>query len=148
MRIAVVYASKTGHSKKIAKAVADKLGVPCVDIREKPAIENAGLLFIAGGLYGGQSLPEMLVFADGLEPGAIKQAVLLTSCATKAARQETLRRHLEDRGIPVAGEEFLCRGAFLLFCFGHPDRADLADAAAFAARIVEERTQEEASHVE
>ncbi len=148
MRIAVVYASKTGHSKKIAGAVADTLGVPCADIRDKAAVGNTDLLFIAGGLYGGQSLPEMLAFADGLEPGSIKQAVLLTSCATKTARQETLRQHLEARGIPVAGEEFLCQGAFLLFGFGHPNRADLAAAAAFASRIVDERNRKEVPHAE
>ena len=60
MNTAVLFRSMTGHSKKIANAVAAELGVEALNIKNKPVLQNIDLLFIAGGIYSGKSLPELL----------------------------------------------------------------------------------------
>ena len=63
MNAVVSYYSKTGHSKKIAGAIANQLKIPMTDLRNELPLNNEealDILFILGGLYGGKSAPEML----------------------------------------------------------------------------------------
>ncbi|NLH19072.1 MAG: hypothetical protein GX462_03285, partial [Thermotogaceae bacterium] len=95
MNHAVVYLTKTGHSKKIASAIASALSLSALDIKTRPAIGEVDLLFIVGGLYGKQSDPMMLEFVKGLSPKQIKKAVLVTSSANGSLKQAAVRTALE-----------------------------------------------------
>ncbi len=132
MNKAVVYLTKTGHSKKIAEAIAEALSVSALDIKTSPDIREVDLLFIVGGLYGKQSDPKMIAFIKGLNPKKIKKAVLVTSSAAGDLKQSTVRTELANRGISVASEEYCCKGSFLFFFLGHPNREEIEKAAAFS----------------
>ncbi|MCE5255922.1 MAG: flavodoxin domain-containing protein, partial [Spirochaetaceae bacterium] len=60
MKTAIIYFSKTGHSKKIAKAVSEALHIQAEDIRTNPKLSDIDLLFVAGGIYAGKSNPAMI----------------------------------------------------------------------------------------
>ena len=108
--VAVLYATKTQHSKKLAEAIGSALSVKASNIAEQPDLRDIELLFIVGGIYGGVSLPELLTFVSGMEAPALKRAALVTSCASGKQRQTALRKILEDKGIQVI-DEFVCKGA-------------------------------------
>ena len=131
MKKAVVYYTKLGHSKKIAQALADELGVKAQDIRENPEINDINRLYIVSGIYGGKSAPELLEFIKSLDGQQIKRAYLLTSSGGKTTRAEEVRAALTDLGIPIAEEEFTCQGAIFLFGMGHPNKADIQNAIQF-----------------
>ena len=133
MKQAVVYLTKTGHSRKLAHAVAEVLGVPAQAVKNSPSLPEDCQLFLVGGIYGGHSLPPMLEYAHSLSPERVRQAVLITSCTTGQTRQDDVRQALLQNGIPVA-DEFVCRGSFLFLGLGHPNKQELADAAALAKR--------------
>ena len=65
-----------------------------------------------------------------LPPDRVGRVILLTSSTRKAA-QGSLRATLETAGHTVDPEEFLCKGGFLFLAIGHPNRADLDEAARF-----------------
>jgi len=132
-KVSVVYATKTKHSKKIADAAAAALGVTAQDVMNRSAIGETDLLFIVGGIYGGQSLPEMLDFVSGLSD-QVKSAAIITSSASGKSGQDGVCSRLEDKGIPVAGE-FHCSGNFLFFRMGHPNQAEVRDAVNFAVQL-------------
>jgi flavodoxin len=132
MNNAVIYYTKLGHSKKIAQAVADELGVKARDIREKPEIKDTDLLYIVSGIYGGKSAPELLEFLKSLDSNQIKQTVLLTSSGGKTTHAAEVRSVLTELGIPVAEEEFTCQGAIFFVGLGHPNKTDLQNAIQFA----------------
>jgi len=132
MKIAVIYRSMTGHSKKIAKAVSAALGTEALDIKKKPVLEGVDLVFIAGGIYGGKSLNGMIDYIKTLSPSNAKSAVLLTSSASDKTGQNEVREILTLSGISVSEKEYRCKGGFLLFKFGHPDKNEIAAAAEFA----------------
>jgi flavodoxin len=128
MKNAVIYYSKLGHSKKIAQAIADELGVKAQDIRENPEIKDVDQLYIVSGIYGGVSAPQLLEFLKTLDGQKIKRAYLLTSSGGKTTRAAEVRSVLTELGIPVAEEEFTCQGAIFLFGMGHPNKADIQNA--------------------
>ncbi len=130
---AVLYATMTGHSRKIAKAVGKALDVRVLDIRTRPLLADVDLLFIVGGVYGGKSLPALLEYVKGLDKECVKKAVLVTSSA-REQKQDDLRRLLHEKDIEVL-DEFACPGSFLFLRFGHPNKRDIEQAVAFAVKI-------------
>jgi len=135
MKNTVVYYTKLGHSKKIAWAVANELGVKAQDIRENPEIKDVDQLYIVSGIYGGVSAPQLLEFLKTLDGQKIKRAYLLTSSGGKTTRAAEVRSVLTELGIPVAEEEFTCQGAIFLFGMGHPNKADIQNAIHFVQSV-------------
>lgn len=135
MIISVIYYTKLGHSKKIAQAIADELGVKAQDIRENPELKDIESLYIVSGIYGGKSAPELLEFLKTLDGQQIKRAYLLTSSGGKTTRAAEVRAVLTELGIPVAEEEFTCQGAIFLFGMEHPNKADIQNAIQFVQSV-------------
>ena len=135
MKIALIYATKTGHSRKIAEAVAAGLGIKAMDIKSNPTISDIDLLFTVGGVYGGVSAPELLDFVGKMDSGSVKRAVIITSAVSQSARQKDLRAAFEAKGIDVMEEEFKCRGAFLFLGIGRPNATDIENAVTFAKKL-------------
>jgi flavodoxin len=136
MKLGLIYATMTGHSRKIARAVEETLGVEAVDIKTNPKLESIDLLFVVGGIYGGAATPELLEFLKHVNSAQVKKAVLLTSSGGKTAKQSDVRAVLTGNGIEVAEEEFTCQGGFLVVGIGHPNKTDLQNAVAFAQQWV------------
>jgi flavodoxin len=134
-KTAIVYATKTKHSKKLASAIGNALHVQPQNVTQKPVLKDVDLLFIVGGIYGGQSLPVLLDYISSLDANEIKNAVLITSCTSKTSRQDAVRSILSEKGIQVL-DEFISPGSFLFMQFGHPNKEDLRNAADFASALV------------
>ncbi|MGB7595043.1 MAG: flavodoxin domain-containing protein [Erysipelotrichaceae bacterium] len=133
-KIAVIYATKTKHSKRLAEEICSVLKVKAKNITEKPDLHDIDLLFIVSGIYGGASMPELLNYIEEMEAPALKHIVLVTSCASGKQRQDAVRRIFEEKGIEVI-DEFVCKGAFLFVSINHPNSKDLKDATDFALDI-------------
>jgi flavodoxin len=138
VKTALVYFSRTGHSKRIAKAIAEALQITALDVESEPLLDEVDLLFIVGGIYGGASSPELKAYAEGLSRSSVKKAALITSCLNRIHRQSMIREILTRKGIDVAPDEFVCRGSFLFFGLGHPSKEEIDAAVSFAKRAVAE----------
>lgn len=136
MKTALIFRSMTGHSKKIAKAISSETGIEAQDIKSKPELNNVDLLFIAGGIYSGKSLPEAVEYIKKLTPAQVKKAVLITSSTSDKKGQDELRQILTSNGIEVASEEYRCRGNFLFIKLGHPDKKEIAGAVEFVKNFL------------
>jgi flavodoxin len=133
MDITVLYTTMTGHSRKLAEAIASALSLKAVHIKDNPDLKGIDLLFFVGGIYGGQSQPETLDFIKGIDGTKVKKVVLLTDCASGNTKQTAIRDLLVKNGVDVDPDEFICKGSFLFFIrMGHPNQQDVANAIAFA----------------
>lgn len=133
-KIKVIYATRTGHSKKIALAIAKKLETEAYNINENPSLKDLDTLFIVAGIYGGRNLIKLAGFLENnINYGDIKDAALITSCASKMHRQKEVRKILESKGINIL-DEFICQGNFLLLGLGHPNKTDISNATDFALK--------------
>lgn len=136
-KIGIVYASKTGHCKKIAKAIGKTLNIEPKNIKDNSSLEDMDLLFIVSGIYGGESLPEVLKFAENLDNKKVKRVALITSSTSKKKGQGNLLKILEGKNIQVV-DELLSQGSFLIMKLGHPNRQDIKEAEDFSIRISKE----------
>lgn len=134
MKTAVLYLSKTGHSKKIAEAVAAGLGVRAQSVKDNPELSGIDLLFIAGGIYSGKSDPKLLKYLASLGNTQVKRAALISSSGGKR-KQDMVRDTLTGKGIQVLADEYVCQGSFLFFGRGHPNAQEIAGAVAFAKKL-------------
>jgi len=135
MNTQILYASMSGHSKKIAKAIADKTGAPLYNLKTQPTIPPCDTLFIVSGIYGGESSPELLEYAKKMPANQAERIVLITS-STRGTAQGTLRKTLTEAGHRVETQEYLCTGGFLLMAFGHPNRSEIDNAVSFAEKFI------------
>ena len=136
MDISVVYGTKTGHSRKIANALAEALDTAAVDVKKFNASESTDILFIVGGIYGGRSNPDLIKFAQSLDAHTVKKVALITSCASRKFFQKEVRAALVSNHIDVATEEAVCWGSFLIYGWGHPNTSDYHAAIDFAKKQI------------
>ena len=141
IKTGIIYATRTKHSKKLAEAIGSSLNTKAENISAHPIFKNIDLLFIVGGIYGGESNPELLEYIKELNTSVVKRAALVTSCGSGKQRQVSVRKILEDKGIKVI-DEFVCKGAILFISARHPDTKDLKEATDFAKKIVNMSTYE------
>ena len=135
MNAGILFATKTKHSQKLAEAIGSALNIQAKDFRTSPVFNGIELLFVVGGIYGGESMPEFKNYLEQMDTNGIKKAALITSCASGAQKQSSVRKILEEKGIAVI-DEFLCKGSFLFVSLRHPNEKDMKEAANFALRIM------------
>lgn len=123
--ISIVYATKTQHSRKLAEAIGEELGVEAINITEHPQPKETDLLFIVGGIYGGKCNPELLSYAEKLDTFIAGKVVLVTSSVSISHRsQRDLRILLVNKGIDVI-DEITCTGGLLFVKSSHPNKKDI-----------------------
>lgn len=132
-KIAIIYATKTKHSQKLAEAIGSALNVKAENIKENPVLKDIDLLFVVGGIYGGASMPELLEYIERMDTHSLKQAALVTSCASGKQRQTKVRGILEEKGVRVI-DEFVCRGSIWFISYNHPNAKDMEAATDFALK--------------
>ncbi len=135
MKAQILYASMSGHSKKVAEAIAKNTGISAYNLKDKPQLLPCDLLFIISGIYAGEVKPELLEYAKSLSKTQVKKVALITS-STRGSSQGSLRATLIKAGIEVVEEEYLFKGNFLIFGLGHPNQSEIHGAVAFAKRLL------------
>ncbi len=135
MKIAVRYYSRGGNTKKIAEAIADAAGVEAKTVSE-PLEEDVDILFLGSAPYAFDVDDEVKKFIAGIRVSVGKVVSFSTSAAVKSTRKY-VEKLLAEKKIPVAREEFSCRGAFAMLHKGRPNEDDRKAAADFARGILE-----------
>ena len=138
MKIAVRYYTKTGNTKRLAEAVAKAVGAEALPI-SVPVAETVDVLFLGNSYYAFTIDPEVRDFIRSLEKDRVGRIVNFGSAAMLNSTLKRVRAEADKVGIPVDEREFHCRGGFKGIHKGRPNDEDLKAAAAFAAKIVEER---------
>ena len=135
MKVQIIYHSKK-HTKKIAVAMGKALNITPQKLDVNGELQEADILFLGCGIYGGNVLPEVMQFAETLNPDKIKNIVLF-STSTKGEDQTTLlREKLISRGLHVDERVFAGKGSFVIFVnWNQPDKNEELRAAEFAKEI-------------
>lgn len=133
MKHAIIYWTKTGHSKKLAMALSEAFSIPAIDLKRNLTLEEpVDTLFLVSGIYGGKNDPALITELAKLDPDIVGRVVLITSCTSGSTPQDQARKTITNLGIPVALQEFICKGRFLIFAWNHPNQTDLQNLASFA----------------
>ena len=140
MKADVVFYSATGNTRKIAEAIAEEAGCKARQAQQDPKPMDADIVFVGGAVYATSDHdihPSIKLFADRLKTAGYRGRIALFATGfQKSDAVGLLKRAFRERGLSVAQESFYCKGKFLLFMNGHPDREDIGQAKVFASRII------------
>ncbi|MBR2186570.1 MAG: flavodoxin [Lachnospiraceae bacterium] len=131
MTFAVRYYTKTGNTKKLAKAIADELGVEALPISE-PVTEKVDALFLGNSYYAFSIDPEVRKFVASLDKDKVGKIVNFGSAAMLNSTYKKIKAEADKVGIPMDDREFHCKGEFKMLHKGRPNENDIRDAVAFA----------------
>ena len=107
METAVRYYSKLGHTKKIAEAIAEEVGVKAVSVTEEPDIaEHIDVLFLGGAPYANIMAPQLREYAERLSPDKIGRVVLFTTSNWSRRTVRALRKIFTEKGVSVEKRYF------------------------------------------
>ena len=134
MTVAVRYYSRGGNTKKVAEAMAKAVGVTALPITE-PLTENVDILFLGTAPYAFDIDDAVKQFIRDIHVSVGKVVNFSTTSVLKSTRKY-VEKVLNEKNIPLAEEEFSCRGAFTVLHKGHPNEEDLKAAADFARKII------------
>ncbi len=137
MKYAVRYYTKTGNTEKLAKSVADALGVEALPISE-PVSEPVDILFLGNSYYAFSIDPEVRSFVLSLDKSKVGRIVNFGSAAMLNSTYKKVKAEADKAGIPMDKKEFHCRGEFKGLHKGKPDAGDLKAAADFAKSFKDE----------
>lgn len=134
MKYAVRYYTKTGHTKKLADAIAGTLGVEALPISE-PITEQVDILFLGNSYYAFNIDPEVRDFIASLDKSKVGKIVNFGSAAMLNSTYKKVKAEADKVGIRVDDNEFHCRGEFKGIHKGRPNADDLKAAAEFAKKF-------------
>ena len=137
MDIAVRYFTRSGNTKKLALAIAEAAGVEAKEV-SVPLTEQTDILFLGSSVYaaGVDDAVKKFLAENHDRIGTIYN---FSTAAIISSTYGQIKKLAAEHGIKVADEEYHCRGSFTVMHKGHPDEADIQQAAAFAKRVLENR---------
>lgn len=136
MNVAVRYYSKGGNTKKVAETIAAAVGVEAKTV-EEPLTEDVDILFLGSAVYAygvDSSIKEFIANIDV----KIGKVVNFSTAALVKSTYKHVKTLLAEQDIPLAEEEFYCRGEFAHVHKGRPNEEDLKAAEEFAKKILAE----------
>lgn len=134
MKIAIRYHSRGGNTKKIADAISGVVGVEAKTVSESLK-EDVDILFLGTAPYAFDVDDEVKAFIKDINVSVGEAVIFSTSAAAKSIRKY-VEKPFAEKEIPVAKEEFSCRGSFAMLHKGRPNEDDLRAAADFASKII------------
>ena len=134
MKVALRYYTRSGNTEKLAKAIAEAVGVQAepvsAELNEKMDIVFLGFSYYA---FDVDDAVKSFIFEN---KDSIGQIVCFGTSAMMKSTRKPIKRITDAAGVALAEEEFHCRGSFGPMHKGHPDKQDLTNAAAFAKMVV------------
>lgn len=135
MRIAVRYYSRSGNTKKLAEAIAKAVHVEA-KTTDEPLREDVDILFLGSSVYANGVDGNIKTFIQNLTV-KVGRVVNFSTAALVKSTYKQVGRLLAEKHIPLAQEEFYCRGSFAMLHRGRPNEKDLRDAGNFAVTMTE-----------
>jgi flavodoxin len=143
LKVAVIYASKSGNTKKIADAIAQQIGTHAHNIginTQSPSVEGANLVFIGTGIHAGTPNSDIEKYLTNLNLKEPKQFALFVTWGgagkTNQQVKTKLQTILEIKGHKVLRDYFICYGGWKLLRRGRPNSDDIKAASEWAKKIL------------
>ncbi len=130
MNVAVRYYSRGGNTKKLAEAISSAIGVPAKTTSE-PLEEDVDILFLGSSVYAYGVDDSVKKFIKGINVNVGKVVNFSTAAVVKSTYNQ-VKKLLDEKDIPMAKEEFYCKGSFGPLHRGKPNESDLNKATEFA----------------
>lgn len=134
MKVAIRYYTRGGNTKKLADAISEAVGVDA-ETTAVPLTGDVDILFLGSSVYANGVDSEVKEFIKGINVKVGKVVNFSTAALIKSTYKQ-VSKLLGEKQIPLAKEEFYCRGSFAVMHKGRPNADDCNAAADFAKKIL------------
>ena len=134
MKVAIRYYTRGGNTKKLADAISKAVGVDA-ETTSVPLTGDVDILFLGSSVYANGVDSEVKEFIKGINVKVGKVVNFSTAALIKSTYKQ-VSKLLGEKQIPLAKEEFYCRGSFAVMHKGRPNADDCNAAADFAKKIL------------
>jgi flavodoxin len=136
--VSVIVDSRGGNTRKVADAIAEAMGISVKDVT--PGLtDDAKLLFLGSGTYGGKPGEKMMKFIESMDFSGRRVAMFGTSASLAGSQKmvNAMTDALTKKGATIAGA-YQCLGKMVVINWSHPDKEDLENAKNFARMMKKE----------
>ncbi len=130
----VRFYTRSGNTEKLAHAIGEAADCRAQSV-DVPLSQPVDVLFL-GCSYYAFDMDEAVKTFIATNKDKIGRIVCFGTSAMMPSMKKPMRKVAQEHGVPVAEEEFHCRGAFGPFHKGRPNEADLKKAVAFVKTII------------
>ena len=134
MKVAIRYYSRGGNIKKLAHALEEVLDVKALTTNYKLK-EDVDVLFLGSSVYAYGVDEHIKDFINDIDVHVGKVVNFSTAALVKSTYHQ-IEKLLNLKNIPLAKEEFYCKGSFGLLHKGKPDENDIKNIQKFARDII------------
>lgn len=134
MNIAIRYYTRSGNTEALARAIEEAVGVKAESVAVSLP-EKTDTVFL-GCSYYAFDVDEAVKDFIRQNSHNIGRIVCFGTSAMMKSVYKPMKKLCQEAGIPMAQEEFHCRGSFGPLNKGRPNRQDLKNAADFAKSII------------
>ncbi|MBD5081382.1 MAG: flavodoxin [Ruminococcaceae bacterium] len=134
MKIAIRYFTRSGHTQKLAEAIAEKIHIEAETI-SLPLSEKADILFLGCSYYAFDMDKEVKSFIAA-NKDKIGEIVCFGTSAMMKSMKKPMKKVADMYGIKLSDMEFHCKGEFKFANKGRPNAEDLNQAALFAEKVI------------
>lgn len=107
MEVAIRYYSKLGHTRDIAIAMGEELGIKALSILDEPKlIHHVDILFLGGAPYANIMDEKLREYANNLDKELVDKVILFTTSNWSRRTVRSLKKILSNKGIEVDDEYF------------------------------------------
>ncbi len=136
MKVAVRFYTRSGNTEKLAKAIAEVIGVTAENVNV-PLENKVDLLFLGCSYYAFDVDENIKTFIKENKDKIGKMVCFGTSAMMKSV-YKPMKKVAEEYGVEIAKEDFHCHGSFGPLHKGRPNADDLNNARKFAKNIIME----------
>ena len=134
MKVSVRFYTRSGNTEKLAKAIAETIGVNAENV-SIPLEDKVDILFLGCSYYAFDVDENVKKFIKENRDKIGKIICFGTSAMMKSV-YKPMKKVAEEYGVDIAKEDFHCRGSFGPMHKGRPNMDDLNNAKVFAKRIL------------
>lgn len=134
MNIEIRYYTKSGHTKKLADAIADELNIPAKTINEE-ITEDVDILFLGSSIYGNSIDPALTTFFNNIHVN-IGLIVNFSTAGSIESTYDKIKELADLYEIPISSKEFHCPGEFVGMNIGRPNNSDVENIKEFVHNFV------------
>jgi len=133
MKTAVRFYTRSGNTEKLAKAIAETVGVKAESV-DIPLDDKADILFLGCSYYAFDVDENVKKFIKENKDKIGKIVCFGTSAMMKSV-YKPMKKVAEECGVDIEKEDFHCHGSFGPMHKGRPNKDDISNAKKFAERI-------------
>lgn len=134
MKVSVRFYTRSGNTEKLAKAIAEAVGVTAANV-SVPLEEKADILFLGCSYYAFDVDENVKKFIKENKDKIGKIVCFGTSAMMKSV-YKPMKKVAKEYGVAIEREDFHCHGSFGPMHKGRPNEDDLNNAKKFAERIM------------